>query len=304
MTTPHADFNWNDLSYFLAVARAERLTLAARRLGVEHSTVSRRITALEAALGTQLFSRSPSGYTLTASGEQLLRYAEDMESVAGSVLSDVAGGDLALAGAVRVGAPDGFAGYFLAPRLGALRDRNPELEIELIAMPRMFSLSRREADIAIGLSRPEEGRLHARKLTDYALALYASHDYLRAHAPIRARDDLANHPMIGYADDYIFAPELDYVPLITRELRPTLRCSNVVTQLQATLGGAGLCVLPCFMGDQEPRLTRVLREDVLLKRSFWLITHADVRGLARVRATADFLLAEAQAAEALFLGSA
>lgn len=298
-----ASLDWNDLYFFLAVARAGRLTVAARRLGVDHTTVSRRIAALERALGTRLFNRLASGYTLTPSGERLLMSAEEMETVAGTIVSDVGGADVAISGAVRIGAPDGFGSYFLAPRLGSLVARHPGLELELIAMPRVFSLSKREADIAIGLSRPDAGRLHASKLTDYELGVYAASAYLAHAAPIRDRSELAAHPFIGYAEDFIFTPELDYIPLLLRDIRPAIRSSNIIAQLNATQAGAGLCVLPCFMAQQHPELIRLYPQDIQLKRTFWLIVHADVRRLARVRATADFISSETQAAAALFLGS-
>lgn len=297
-------FDWNDLAYFLAVARAGRLTLAAHRLGVEHSTVSRRIAALEAALGTRLFTRMPAGYALTPAGEQLLKLAEDMESVASTVAREVGEGDLALAGTVRIGAPDGFGTYFLAACLGRLALRHPSMQLELIATPRVFNLSKREADIAIALSRPHEGRVHARKLTDYELGVYASDTYLRGAAAITCREDLAHHPFIGYADDYIFTPELDYVPILLRELRPVLRSSSIVAQLHATVSGAGLCVLPVFMARELPNLRRVLPAELQLKRAFWMLTHAELQGLARVRTTVDFILREVTAARALFVDPA
>lgn len=294
-------FDWSDLFYFLAVARAGRLTVAARRLGVEHSTVSRRIAALERALGAQLFNRLQTGYTLTPSGERLLASAEEMEAVAGTIVSDIGGADIAISGSVRIGAPDGFGSCFLAPCVGSLLQRHRALELELIAMPRIFNLSRREADIAIGLSRPEEGRLHALKLTDYELGVYAARSYLAHAAPVRTRADLAQHRFIGYVDDYIFSPELDYVPLLLSDVRPAVRSVSVVAQLNATLAAAGLCILPRFMAEPHAALQRLLPDEVRLIRTYWLIAHADVFRLARVRAVADFVLAAVKAAQPLFL---
>lgn len=288
--TMPSHYDWNDLYFFLAVARAGRLTEAARRLGVEHSTVSRRVFALESALGTQLFERRPTGYSLTASGEQLLHQAEDIENLAGSILSTVGGADIAVSGTVRIGAPEGVGTFFLAPRLHQLTLRHPGLDVELIAMPRIFNLSKREADIAIGLSRPSAGRLHGRELTDYELGVYASADYVKGRAPIEKRSDLAAHCFIGYAEDFIFTPELDYVPGILRELRPAIRSSSIIAQLEATAAGAGLCVLPCFMTRNRPALVRVLPDEIRLKRTFWLITHSDAQRLARVRTALDFLV--------------
>ena len=144
-------FDWDDLRFFLAVARSGRLTAAARRLGADHATVSRRITSLEESLKAKLFERRPQGYTLTAHGERLLAKAESMETEALAIQSDIGGADMALSGTVRIGAPDGFGTYFLAPRLASLSKAYPGLELQLIAMPRLLSLSKREADVAITL---------------------------------------------------------------------------------------------------------------------------------------------------------
>lgn len=293
-------FNWDDVRFFLAVVRAGTLTLAARRLGTDHTTVARRITALETALRAKLFDRSASGYMLTAQGECFLAPAEAMETMALNAQSGLAESDLSLSGAVRIGAPDGFGTMFLAPRLIPLCDRHPELEVQIVAMPRLFSLSKREADLAISLAQPSEGRLVSRKLTDYQLGLYASPDYLAAAPPLRSREDLAHHRFVGYIDDLIFAQELNYVPMIGKNIRPQIKSSNLIAQMTATMAGAGLCILPCFMAEPEPALQAVLIEEILLVRSFWLVMHADQRSLARIRATADFIGDSIAAARDLF----
>lgn len=294
-------FDWDDLRFFLAVARAGRLTVAAKRLGADHATVSRRITALEAALKTTLFERRPQGYVLTAPGERLVAAAEAIETAAMVASSEIGGADLALSGTVRVGAPDGFGSLFLAPRLGALAERYPGLEVQLVAMPRLLSLSKREADIAIALGPPKEGRVVARRLTDYRLGLYASPAYLKRAAPIRSRDDLFDHPLIGYIDDLIFMPELDYLDEVCRGLRPRLQMSSLVAQAEATAAGAGLCVLPSFVARRSGDLVPVLGTDVSLTRTFWLIVHGELRDVARVRAAADFVVDQTRAARSMFL---
>lgn len=295
------EFEWSDLRYFLAVARAGKLTLAARQLGVEHSTVSRRIGALERTLGAKLFDRQPSGYLLTPPGERLLVSAEAMETLASSVQQDIAGADLGVAGTVRIGAPDGFGTFFLAPRMGRLAERHPGLEVQFLAMPRVFNLTKREADIAISLSRPKQGRLHARKLTDYRLRIYAARAYLTRHGGIESRAALARHTFISYVDELLYAPELDYAPLVAKELRPRVRSSSLVAQYMAVKAGGGVAVLPRFMAEGDPDLEAVLPGEVEIDRTFWLITHADTRTLARVRVAADFIAREAQEARALFM---
>lgn len=293
--------DWNDLRYFLAVARTSRLTDASRRLGTDHATVSRRIKSLEQALGTTLFGRSPRGYVLTEAGEWLLVYAESMESTAARIQSEIAGENMTLAGAVRVGAPDGFGTHFLAPRIGTLCDRHPQLDLQIVAMPRIFSLSKREADIAIGLAQPTVGRLVSRKLTDYHLHLYASGDYLRDRGPIEHSADINAHPVVGYIPDLIFAPELDYLPQVSPQLKPRLTSSNLVAQLRATRAGAGLCVLPDFMTADYPDLVPVLPGEIEITRTFWLILHADLRETARVRAVADFIAEQVDKERNLFM---
>ncbi|HLZ66881.1 MAG TPA: LysR family transcriptional regulator [Aliidongia sp.] len=293
-------FDWDHLRYFLAVARTGRLTAAATRLRQDHTTVSRRIAALERALSTPLFERSPQGYSLTAAGRRLMVTAETMERTALAAHTEIQGDGPLISGTVRIGAPDGFGSYFLAPRIGALCRDHPELRPELVAMPRVFSLSKREADIAIGLSRPTEGRLYARKLADYRLGLYATPAYLAGHPPIEAPDDLKQQRLIGYAEDFIFSPELDYLPLIAPGVVPQFRSSNLIAQMQATLAGTGLCVLPHFMATGQPGLVPVLPA-VSIVRTFWLITHADLHDLPRIRATSDFIAREARAARELFL---
>ncbi len=301
-STQVAEFDWDNLKAFLAVARTGRLTAAAARLGADHTTVSRRIGALEHALRTKLFDRSPTGYGLTAHGERLLESAEGMESLALAAQSAVGEADLAVSGVVRIGAPEGFGSYFLAPRLAALGGRQPDLEIQLVAIPGVLSLSKREADIAISLSAPREGRLVTRKLTDYRLSLYATPAYLDGRPPILARADLGGHRFIGYIEELLYAPELDYLQAPDVEICAKLKSSNLIAQLRAALAGAGLCVLPDFIAAAEPALVRVLPDKVELQRAFWLVMHADLRGLARVKTVADFLVEEVRLNRPAFAG--
>ncbi|KRE18318.1 LysR family transcriptional regulator [Bosea sp. Root381] len=297
-------FDWDDLRFFLAVARSGRLTAAARRLGADHATVSRRVTALEEALKAKLFERRPQGYTLTAHGERLLAKAESMETEALAIQSDIGGADMALAGTVRIGAPDGFGTSFLAPRLAGLAGAYPGLELQLIAMPRLLSLSKREADVAITLAPPKEGKVVARKLCDYRLGLYAAQGYLNSMPPVAQAEDLFAHRIVGYIDDLIFAPELDYLDEVARGLRAQVQSSSVLAQMNAVVGGAGIGVIHHFMAASEPRLVPVLPEAVSITRSFWLLVHADLKDVARVRATVDFVVREVKASRALLMGEA
>jgi DNA-binding transcriptional LysR family regulator len=294
-------FDWDDLRFFLAVARVGRLTVAARRLGADHATVSRRITALEDALKAKLFERRPQGYALTEHGERLLSKAEAIETQALAVSSEIGGADLALSGTVRIGAPDGFGTMFLAPRTASLAQQYPDLELQIVAMPRLLSLSKREADIAISLAPPKEGKIVARRLTDYRLGVFATQEYLDANKPINEPDDLQDHTVIGYIDDLIFTPELDYLDEVSKGMRAKLQSSSLVAQMKAALAGAGVCVLPYFVAAADSRLIQIMPEKATFTRSYWLIVHADLKDIARIRATMDFLVREVKAARQEFL---
>ena len=295
-----SDFNWNDLRAFLAVARTTRLTTAAARLGMDHTTIGRRIAALETGLGARLFDRSPQGYALTPHGERLMPAAERIESLTLTAAADLGGADQAVTGVVRIGAPEGFGSYVLAPLMAPLAERHPGLDIQLVAISGVLSLSKREADIAVTLSAPREGRLVSRKLTDYGLSLYAAPAYLDARPPIRTRADMAGQRFVGYIEDLLYSPELDYMQAPDVDIHVSVQSSNLIAQLQATLAGAGLCVLPDFIAVRQPGLVRVLPETVHLERSLWLVVHADLKNLARIRVVTDMIVASVRADRDLF----
>ncbi|QEE41656.1 MULTISPECIES: LysR family transcriptional regulator [unclassified Methylobacterium] len=300
MATTH---RWDDLQAFLAVARAGRLTEAARGMGVEHTTLSRRITRLETALGAKLFDRRPTGYGLSAEGERLLPRAEEIERAALGIWLDRVDPVVGLTGPVRIGAPEAVGTFCLAEHIGELSVRHPGLSIELVATPRVFSLSKREADLAIGLTRPATGRLHARKLGNYELGLYGAPAYVAHHGRPESQADLHRHRFIGYIDELVFSPELDYFKAALPGLQPTIRISNVITQMTAARTGAGLCILPCFMADKHPDLVRLLPKNVRITRTYWLLTHADMAHLQRIKAVTEFITAVVRAARPAFLPS-
>jgi DNA-binding transcriptional LysR family regulator len=298
MTKP---FDWDLLRSFLAVARSGKLTAAARRLKIDHSTLSRRIAALETSLKTKLFDKSLNGYTLTLDGERLLAQAERIESTVIGIQHEIAAENTEVSGSVRIGTPDGFGTSFLASRIGALSARHPHLEIELVAVPRSFSLSRREADIAVGLSDPGTGRLHTEKLTDYELGLFGASSRAADWQQLEDPADLASQPFISYIDDLIYTPELDYLPLIGRGITPRLKSSNLMAQAEAIASGAGLGVLPCFLANRDPRFLRIFPRDIRLIRTFYMSVHADMRNLARLKATTDFMREVIQREKEIFI---
>lgn len=296
-------FNWNDLKFFLELCRKAKLVRAAETLRVDHTTVSRRVAALERALGTKLVEKTELGYKPTDEGEKLIPIAEKIENSALYLQDDIGGGGAQLSGPVRVGSPDGFGSFFLAPNLPELVAKHPGLEIDLVAVPRHVSLSRREADLSVTLARPTTGRLYARKLTDYHLQLFASHKYLESSQPIFRRKDLLGHLLIGYIEDLVFAPELHYMDTVGKDLTARFRSTSLVAQRQAILAGAGIGVLPRFIACEDTRLVPVLENEFQLTKTFWLLIHEDIRGLARVRETADFITDCVRTQRSVFLSS-
>ncbi len=280
--------NWDDVRIFLAVARTGQLLGAARNLGINHATAGRRISALEESLQTQLIVRKTSGCDLTPEGEVFLRSAERMESEMAAAQANIGQVDAALAGTVRIGAPDGFGVSFLAPRLGNLIARHPALKIQLVPVPRAFSVSQREADIAITLGRPEQGRLISSKLTDYSLGLYASDDYLEKQGVPQSTDDLTMHRTIGYVEDLIFSASLNFASEINRTMEASFEISSAIGQTEAVRSGAGIGVLHTYIARQYPELRRILPE-VNIRRSYWTVYHESARNLARVRTALEFL---------------
>ncbi|MBX9931469.1 MAG: LysR family transcriptional regulator [Methylobacterium sp.] len=295
--------NWDDLRFFLAVARAGTLTGAAAETGTEHTTVARRILALEESLHLRLFHKSHLGYALTEAGENLLATAEAMESAFVGATAALGSAGQPIAGTVRIGAPDGFGSVFLAPRMDRLCERHPGLEIEIVATARIFSLSKREADIVISLSSPQQARVVTRRLVDYRLGIYASPIYLNRVPQILSKTDLSRHPFVGYIEDMLFTSELNYLSLIDPEASARIRSTNLLAQVHATLGGAGLCILPDFIASAYPGLVAVLRDAVSLMRAFHMNIHEDNRKAAPIREVAAFIAGEVEAAQALFAGS-
>lgn len=281
---------WDDLKVFLAVARHSRLLSAGRALGLDPATVGRRITGLEDALGAKLFDRSPQGYALTETGRTLVAHAQAMESVASAAAEDVGGQADRLSGTVRIGAPDGVSNYLLTDACDALSRDNPDLQVQVVALPRMFSLSKREADLAITVSPPSAGRLTVRKIADYRLRLYGHRDLLAGIGSVRSIDDLAAVRGIGYISDMIFDKELDYYALLGRESEPALTSNSLIMQLRWCLKGAGLCILPDFVAREHAGLQVILADEIGLMRAFYLVRHQDDARVARINRMAEVIV--------------
>lgn len=269
--------NWDDLRVFLAVARAEGLSGAAPRLRLDPATAGRRIARLEQSLGAVLFARSPQGYTLTEAGQRLVPRAEAAEAaLAGGLGDDGHDGAGRLSGTIRIGAPDGCANYLLPQVCAAIAASHPDLDLQILALPRVVNLSRREADLAITVSPPATQRLQGELLSDYHLSLAASRQWLAEHGPPFGPEALRDAAMIGYIPDMIFDAELDY--LAQFGIGRVAFASNAVSvQLNLARAGAGLAIVHDFALPSAPELVRLLPGQLRLKRSFWLVTHAGPR---------------------------
>lgn len=282
------DLQWDDLKIFLSVARTESLSGAGRLLKVDPATVGRRIARLEEALGAPLFAKSPQGYAMTDSGQRLLAHAEKAEAAMGAAVEELAGQAGALSGQIRIGAPDGCANFLLPQVCAAIVAENPELEVQIVALPRVFNLSKREADMAIGVSPPAAGRLTVQKITDYKLHLAASRRYLEQNPPVQTLADLKGHRMIGYIPDMIFDKELDYLSEIGVE-RVDLASNSVSVQFNWIRQGSGIGIVHDFAIPSAQGLVKLLPDRISLTRSFYLIRHADDRRMDRLNRFAQAL---------------
>lgn len=290
--------DWDNLRFFLELARAGTLLAAARRLGVDHTTVARRIQALEKDVGTPLFARGADGHRLSEAGRRLLPQVQAMEHAFHTVESAAPAPAEGLSGVVRIGATEGFGTVILAPALARFAQQHPKLVIDLLAMPRLVHLSRREADIVISLERPARGPVVVAKLTDYVLRLYASRSYLATHPPIRNREQLRGHTFVSYVDDLLFSKELQYLDELHRPDAFALRSTSVLAQYEAAAAGAGIAVLPAFVADRDRSLRVLLSGQASFTRTFWMSMPQENKQLMRMQSVWAFLRETVQAERA------
>lgn len=281
--------NSDDLRLFLAVMREGNMLAASRRAGVDHSTVARRMSALERILETRLFDRSPRGVAPTQAAFALLPHAERVESELLAAMTGLAGLDGHVDGTVRLATPEAFAAHLVAPFIIDLRERHPGLLLELASESRAASLSKREADIAVMLKPPPRGRLVTRKLTDYRLGVYAARSYLDRHGAPESRADLMRHSFVSYIEELAGFPEMIALDQMLPGVPIGFRASSSAAQHAAVVAGMGLGVLHVFAAGGDDRLVRLLPQDVEAWRSYWLVMHADMQRLPRVRAVTAFL---------------
>ena len=294
------NINWDDMRFFLVLCRTNSFVSAAHELKVTHSTVARRISALEASLQTQLFQRTEKGCQITSAGEALLPYAESLESTVINLEESVSGRDNQLSGCIRIGSPDGIGNSFPATRLGLFQKNHPALEVELIPVPMYYSLSKREIDILITVQKPKAGKFIARKLTACKLGLFATARYLQNHQEISRREDLRGHRFVGYIEDLLFYQDLRFMKKFYPGVTPIFRTSTVIAQMNAVVTGAGIGVIPYFMAHTVKELVPVL-PDYSIERGYWRQFNPDSKQIARVRTTIDFIDDQIRANKDLFL---
>jgi DNA-binding transcriptional LysR family regulator len=281
--------NWDDLRIFLSVARFGRHDLAARQLRLGAATVGRKIARLESSVGATLLEHSRGGYVLTETGRRIFKHAEDMEHCVVEASVDKAGATAALTGFVRVSVSEAFGTWILPRYLDSFTQAHPGLTIDLVASGGFLSPSRREADVAVMLARPARGPLITRRLTDYALGLYASRDYLDRAGTPGSVEELVTHRLVGFIPDLVQVPQQRLFEEISEKLTPSVRSTSINAQAALVSASGGIGILPRFVGERIADVVPVLTTEVNLTRTFWLVVHKDVRRLARVDAFVGWL---------------
>jgi DNA-binding transcriptional LysR family regulator len=273
---------WDDFQVFLAVHRTGSHARAGRALGVDPTTIGRRLAALEAELGARLFDRTPAGLTATPSAQALVPRLQRVEAELLAAEQELHGADARIAGPVRITASDGLVNYVLVPALVALRRRHPGLAIELGSETRTLDLSRREADVAVRLVRPKEPALVARKLGTMPFSLYASRAYLEHNGTPRSTAELERHDWIGFEAALDRLPQVTWLRRTVPRLRYAIRANTTAIHVAACAAGHGLALLPSFIAGHEPDLVPVLPRLAGPTRDVWAVAHTAMRRNARV----------------------
>jgi DNA-binding transcriptional LysR family regulator len=285
-------FDWNDLRYFLAVARTGSTVAAAKDLGVNQSTVQRRLAALEEAIGRELVERLPVGYRLTSFGEELRPHAEAVETAVAYLDRKIASADTSPSGTVRLTCPEGL-GYRLIPRmLDVFHARYPAVRVDLIIADEYLDLAKGEADIALRAGETKDSVLISRKFADTPWAIYASRSYAGRHGVVGGTRDLNRHAMIAFGGHLANISVSKWLRSAAPNAAVTARCNQIIAMLLSVKSGVGIGPLPVHIGDMEDDLVRVLDPVPESKSSTYLLVHPDLRNVPRVRALFDFMVSE------------
>jgi DNA-binding transcriptional LysR family regulator len=275
--------DWDDLRFFLALARHGSLSAAAKELHVAQSTVGRRLASLEASLGVRLLNRTPDGYAPTLAGDGVRLHAERLELEAMSLERDVGGRDVRMAGLVRVACAETVATHILAPGLASLHIQQPDIMIELIPSLRELSLSMREADISIRLRQPDQHDLVVRRLGAIAFGLYASPDYLNRHGELDFAGGCPGHHLITQLQDIQDVTQTGWLADLAPRARVALQTGSHEAAVAAAVHGGGLACLARFRADREEGLQRLPAPLPIPAAGLWLVVHRDNRQTPRIR---------------------
>ncbi len=266
--------NPDDLLVLLAVSRSAKYTTAAQALGLNHTTVSRRIAALEKALGGRVLARAAGGWELTDLGARAVQVAERVEAVVGTLGAAGTAPD-PITGVVRMTATDGFSAYIAAPAVARLRRDHPGLSVEVVTMTRRALQQRSGLDIEVVVGEPQVHRAEALRLGDYMLGMYASRAYLDEHGTPATVAELNEHPLVYFVDSMLQVDDLDAPRRLVPGMRDALTSTNVFVHVEATRAGAGIGFLPCFMGDLHTDLVRLLPAEIAELLPYWMVLRPD-----------------------------
>ena len=298
---PDMDTTPNDLLVLLTVSRSAKFTTAAATLGLNHTTISRRIAALEKALGGRVLSRAAGGWELTQLGTEAVRVAEQVEDAVRG-LGDSGRVPDPITGVVRMTATDGFSAYVAAPAVTKLRRQHPGLSVEIVTVTRQALQQRSGLDIEVVVGEPQVHRAEAFKLGDYELGMYASRDYLSEHGTPATVEELVEHRLVYFVDSMLQVDDLDAPRRLVPTMKDGLSSTNVFIHVEATRAGAGIGFLPCFMGDLHDDLVRLLPESLSERLPYWMVLRPDSMRRPAVAAVAQALRDQAVAHEAALLG--
>lgn len=282
-------FNWNDLVFFLELARQSRLAPAARRLRVDHTTVSRRIAELERDLSVKLFDRKPDGFVLTEQGHRLFVIAERIEQETSAVPQAMGSDNATATGRVRVATMEGIGAFFLAERFAELAAQQPGITVELVTERHLISLTKREADIFISFVHPTGPKLAVKKLGSFRLALFASPAYLERRGMPKDRAELGSHTYIDYVEDLIAIQPVHWLLDVLDPGNVAFRSSSMHAQQNAVVAGAGIGLLPLFSAKTTSGLVPILIDDVKVYREVFHSVHEDLQFMTRVRSVSRHL---------------
>jgi DNA-binding transcriptional LysR family regulator len=281
-------FDWNDLKFFLELARQGRLMPAARRLKVDHTTVGRRISELERDLGIKIFDRKPNGFVLTENGHKLYQSAEKIESAARVISEDFHATPAEPAGRVRLTTMEGIAAFYLAEKIIQFNEKHPAVVVELVTERHLINLTKREADVCVSFVPLAGPKLAVKKAGEFKLGLFASTKYLMERGAPTTIEELKHHDFIDYVDDLVAIQPVQWLHDVLVPENVVFRSTSMAAQQNAIGAGRGIGLLPFFSAKKDHRLVRIMK-DVTVVRSLFISVHEDIEYMGRVRALVRFL---------------